>query len=262
MKRNLLFIIFSIIIGVCNGQEKIAGNYYFTKSVIKDFSNQKEYVPDTKSSGDTYEITRNYKIEILRADNEDVYFRYIPFTSNAELKTRLNGTENEKIFLLPRAEFVQYASPLYPNFKGVEVGAYTIPIRLRGHGDTFDFESSLSLSANMIFGWGSQYSDHSIFDASFGIGITKINLTNKNSDVESNRTASAFTFSLGGVFKPKPMINSGLFLGWDFLGANDRDVNWIHNKKMWLGLGINISLNEVKTDKTKVLSSQENDGKR
>jgi hypothetical protein len=100
----------------------------------------------------------------------------------------------------------------------------------------------------MICGWGSRYTDVSFFDASIGVGLTKINLTEKNSEVDKNRTASAFTLTLGGVIKPKPMINAGLFIGWDFLGANDRDVNWKYNKKMWIGLGINISLVEVKTD--------------
>ena len=173
------------------------------------------------------------------------------------LKEKYNGVEMDKIFTLTLEEFSQLTSPLYRIFKGTKVGAYTVPFRLRGVGNNFDFESSLSLSANMIFGWGSTYKQESWFDASFGVGLTKVNLTKNNSLVTENRTASAFTLSLGGVVKPAPNINGGIFVGWDFLGADDRNVEWSYNKKMWLGLGINISLNEVKSENNDVKSGKQ-----
>ena len=74
------------------------------------------------------------------------------------MRIRLNGSKDEKIFVLPTSDFNQLTKPVYKKYKGARVGAYTIPFRLRGIGKDFDFESSLSLSANMIFGFGSYYS--------------------------------------------------------------------------------------------------------
>ena len=39
-------------------------------------------------------------------------------------------------------------------------------------------------------------------------------------------------------------------MGWDFLGQNDNEVDWKHDGNAWIGLGINVSFNEVKTEKT------------
>lgn len=55
---------------------------------------------------------------------------------------------------------------------------------------------------------------------------------------------------MGGVFKPAKYANIGLFVGWDFLGQNDNEVSWKYDGKTWIGIGINVSFNEVKTEKT------------
>ena len=77
--------------------------------------------------------------------------------------------------------------------------------------------------------------------------MTSVNLNELNSNVESDRTASAFTISLGAVVKPAKFANIGLFIGWDSLNAYDEEVRWEYNGKTWVGLGLNISFNEITT---------------
>ncbi len=246
MKRTSILLLM-ILIGslISYSQEGLKGNYYFKNNLISEFSNQKEFLGSRENLGNNLAITKNHVITVLKEDSTFVYFKYWNFKDSASI-IKYNSN---KIFTIPRTEFIQLANPRYGKYKGANVGAYVVPFRLRGIGKgDFDFESSLSLSANMIFGFGSIYKKESIFDASFGVGLTKVNLTEKNSIVEKNRTASAFTLSLGGVIKPGKNINGGVFIGWDFLGASDKDVAWVYNKKMWLGLGINIRLNKIEAE--------------
>ena len=245
----LILILLTFTLLKTNGQEIKKGSYAFTETVPKSFSNHKIFGDKINDINDE-NIKYGHDIRVIKIDGDTVYYKYWIF-NNDSISNIYNGLNKDKVFIMLKGEFNDLTRPIYNRFKGTTVGAYSIPFRLRGKGDNFDFESSLSLQANMIFGWGSKYKENSWFDGSFGIGLTKVNLTEKNSDIEKNRSASAFTFSIGGVVKPSPMINGGIFIGWDFLGANDRDVNWIYNNKTWIGLGINISLNEIKTDNTK-----------
>jgi hypothetical protein len=155
---------------------------------------------------------------------------------------------NYKTFAMSRNEFNDITKPLYRIYKGTSVGAYTVPIRMRGIGGTFDFESSLSLTANLVSGFGFPTSKESCFDISAGIGISSINLNSKNSVVTEDRTASALTISTGVLFKPAKYANIGFFFGWDNLSSNDKSVNWEYNGKLWIGLGLNITFNEISTN--------------
>lgn len=154
------------------------------------------------------------------------------------------------IYALKKNDFFFYTQQKFQRFKGAEVGVYTIPFKLRGFGsDDFDFETNLSLLANIVFGFGTQTNQVSWFDASVGIGLSSIALSSKNSNVTENRTASALTLSIGGVVKPTSRANIGLFLGGDFLGRNDNNVDWKYDKNLWVGIGVNISFNKVETNK-------------
>jgi hypothetical protein len=220
-----------------------AGSYEFIQSLPLGFS------PQLKSGTDNpVDINKGHKISVLYEYDNRIYFKYWNFDSGSvAFKTYNNGN----VFSIEKEKFEQLTRPLYSRYKGVAFGAYTIPFRLRGigEGDDFDFESSLSLQANLVFGFGSVYKQDSWFDASFGIGLTGVNLNSNNSGVTEDRTASAFTLSFGGVFKPAKYANIGLFLGWDFLGQNDNEVKWKYDEKSWLGMGINVNFNEVKTEK-------------
>lgn len=226
------------------------GLYQFKYSIPKNLSMQ-----ILKGSNNDVDIYKNNKIRVLYEKDGVVYYEYLIFNKE-ELRIKYN---KGKVFSMDKEAFNQITRPVFRYFKGVDAGAYTIPFRLRGaFGDNFDFESSLSLQANVIFGYGSRYKENSWIDFSFGLGITGVNLSNDNSNVETSRTASALTFSLGALVKPSKNVNFGLFLGWDLLGNKDQEVEWIYNKKTWIGLGINISFDKISNTELKTNSSAQN----
>jgi hypothetical protein len=187
------------------------------------------------------DVTIDREVFVTRTDGTNVYFVLDTTTSSSSLT-------NEELSL-PIARFNSSTIPRYNRFKGVGVRAYTIPIRLRGiRSKSFDFESNISLGANVVFGFGKSYDENSVFDLAAGFALTQIKLTTINSNVDRN--AGAFTFSTGAIFKPNKLVNLGVFVGWDFLGASDLAVNWKFNGKSWLGIGINISMNDVNTTST------------
>ncbi len=214
------------------------GVYQFQYSISEDSSPQ---FIDTNN----VMINRGYKIIVLYENNSNVYYEYIRFTDST-LRSKYN---EDRIYRIKKEIFEQLTRPLYSYYKGAIGGVYTVPFRLRDtFGDNFDFESSLSLQANVVFGWGSKYKKESWFDASIGLGVTGVNLNSNNSNLSNERTASALTISVGAVVKPAKLVNMGVFIGWDFLGKDDREVDWIYNRKTWIGLGINISFNQIKND--------------
>jgi hypothetical protein len=187
----------------------------------------------------------------LKQKSKNNWYSKATFTDNPKAN-KFNGN----VFELPSEYFKKITQPLFSRYKGTSVGVYTIPFRLRGSGDDFDFESSLSLQANLVAGFGKRTNESSWIDLSLGIGLTGVNLNSNNSNVTDQRTASAFTVSSGIVLKPSKYANIGLFLGWDNLGVNDKDVDWVHNGNLWVGLGINISFNTITTDQSATGDSQ------
>lgn len=220
------------------------GRYIFKQSV--NFIEE----PPQEDSPYIYSFTiiKSTTVIISKSDDNYIYFKKEPETFN-------------ETFAVKKEDFFYYTEQQFDRFKNVEVGLYTIPFRIRGGGDDLDFETNLSLQANIVFGFGKRKSQVSWFDASVGIGLSSIALNEKNSKVTENRTASALTLSIGGVVKPTSRANIGLFLGGDFLGRNDRNVDWKYDKNLWLGVGINISLNKIETNTpaTTTSSSTEND---
>lgn len=250
---------------VSYGQTEVEkGSYQFTEDFIADLSPLK-----IKGSSKKVEIEEGSKVKVvgMSDDLKKVYIKYwsypekiksrdglfkeATFTDNPKAKTF-----NEDVFELSSEFFKKITIPLYSRYKGATVGVYTVPFRLRGIGDNFDFESSLSLQANLVAGFGRRTNENSWLDCSIGLGLTGVGLTPQNSNVIEQRTASAFTISSGIVFKPSKVANIGLFVGWDNLGSNDRDVGWTYNGDMWLGLGLNISFNAITTDKSAIKDAQ------
>jgi len=97
-------------------------------------------------------------------------------------------------------------------------------------------------------GIGKEWEKRSRLDFSVGVGLTGVALNSKNSIVQEERTASAFTLSGGVLWKPSDIANIGFFIGTDILGLQDVGVDWIYNKQIWMGVGVNISFNEISTD--------------
>jgi hypothetical protein len=239
-KHILLSAVFSIMIVSAFGQssDDIKGSYQFTQSINDTLMQQ------TGISIFGVPIHYGHKVVVQYVKDDKVYYKYWIFANET-----LGAKYNQKVFNMPVDVFKQVSIPLYKRFKGVKVGAYTIPVRLRGIGTSdFDFEANFSASTNLAFGYGSRTKKESWLDTSVGLGITSVNLTNLNSNVLTARTAAAFTLVFGSVIKFNPAANCGLFFGFDFLGKTDRPTNWQYNGKPWLGLGINITFTEIKTD--------------
>ncbi|WP_432670777.1 hypothetical protein [Flavobacterium sp. SM2513] len=264
--KQILFLAI-ILLGLnLNAQTEIKkGSYIFDENIITNQSNMT--VKDQKAP---IEIIKNSKITVVGQsdDLKKVYIKYWKYTlSEGTDKNPLTLEQNEEnaklkpyndsVFELPAEIFKKITSPLYSYYKGTTVGVYTVPFRLRGSGNNFDFESSLSLQANIVLGLGTQRMDSSWFDLSLGIGLTGVNLNSDNSLVTESRTASAFTVSGGMVIKPSKFANIGIFVGFDNLSRSDRDVDWVHNGNLWVGLGINVSFNAITTTESAAPGNQD-----
>lgn len=127
-------------------------------------------------------------------------------------------------------------------YKGVRAGIYTIPFKLRFSDFNFEKDLNLGVSIGLQYRLSKMLDERWILEPSFGIGLTKINLTsnNTNNSINKNRSATAFTASVGLILRFSEKINAGLFFGKDYLGLSDKDTNWIYNGETWVGLGINI----------------------
>lgn len=248
--RNLICMAGLCLLSICqlNAQDQTtySGSYKFSTGLVSDFSSL-----IIKGKNNNLPFNKGNKITVVSTEGDNVYFKFWDFPE----KNPKSATYNNQVFTLSKKDFDDLTEPIYPEFKGVSVGAYTVPFRLRGIGNDFDFESSLSLQANIVFGLGPESSPRSKYDLSAGIGLTSINLTPDNTDngVTDIRTASAFTLSGGFLWKPDEVVNIGAFVGWDMLGANDSEVNWQYNGGTWVGIGINISFNAIRADNTPII---------
>ena len=228
-----------------NNEEKVIINidhntFKFNTTIAKGISLQRRN--DTTS---TEGIKKGHKVYVFKVDSL-VYYRYFNFKKDSVL--RENFSKDDVFFTMPLIDFREVTEEIYSRFKGFRFGAYSIPYRLRGNAGLFDFENSLSLQANLIAGVGKQTVKNSQIDFSLGLGLSSAYLNSRNSNVTENRTASTFTFSTGAVYKPTKEISLGLFVGFDFLNRSDRLSDWDYNKKPWIGLGLNVGLNEMITD--------------
>jgi hypothetical protein len=201
-----------------------------------------------KINNENLRVERGLKIEVLNINNEIVSYRYLPFKNDTSRASKDFG--QHKVFTMDKAEFERLTTELESRFKGIDVGFYTIPFRLRGVGSSdFDFESSLSLQTNLVFKFGGRRpTSLSQWEGSVGIGLTSVNLNSNNSSLTESRTASALTLSTGILWKPSDFANIGVFIGWDNLSADDRKSNWKYNNKAWFGLGININFSRIKNN--------------
>ncbi len=249
MKNQLSFsllILLCIVFKPASAQEvKLGGNYSFLVTLPKDHSHVKR-----KSGSGELNIKKGRKINVVEVGEDTIVFKYWRWgDSSSQLNIDYYGADEEpNLYSLSKKDFINLTRPIYNRFKGFEVGAYSVPYRLRGlfqRSDTFDFESSLSLQANFIFGWGNRFQQQSQYDFSLGLGLTKIELSPLNSGANEDRTASALTLSLGGVWKPTPYANIGIFVGWDWLSAKDKSVSWTYDGRVWMGIGINVSFNAL-----------------
>lgn len=249
MKKLLFLIVLMLNFAQLRAQEQVIkpGDLFeFNVTVPNDFLVEK------LSQDKDYKIKAGHKIRVIDVNDNYITYRYLNF------KDSLNVILfNDKSFNLPKSNFEDYTIQIYRIYKGANIGAYSVPFRLRGISNNFDFEPTLSLQANVVFGLGRKTSPNSWLDFSFGLGVTGVTINELNSNLtEGQRSGSAFTPSLGAVVKFSPQANIGLFVGKDFLSRKDKNVEWDYDKKTWLGIGVNVSFTEITGEKPPKRSEQ------
>ena len=220
-----------------------SGSYKFTRSLPAEASTQLK----NNSIQDSVSVPSGAKVSVMYQSQGKVYFKYWYYGEGTSSFNKYNA--NDMYFTMERDIFLENTVKLYRFYKGASTGAYTIPFRLRGIGGDFDFESSLSLQGNIVFGFSPRTYNYSLVDFSLGVGITGVKLNSINSEVARPITVAAFTTSIGLIYKPAEYANVGVFIGWDSLGGDDRNLQWDYNNDMWLGVGINVTFAKVETNK-------------
>ncbi|MDO5977593.1 hypothetical protein [Flavivirga spongiicola] len=212
-----------------------------------------------------------HKVKIIDTSDNSIKFVYIKFKKekvsqtiyNAQSKLKTlndiyyydntfksldNNDETEKIQVhtLAKSTFLKATSRYYyyHRFKGVKAGLFTVPFKLRF--DDFDFEQNVNLGMSVSFRFrlNRKVDNDWLISPTLGIGLSTIKLNPKNSNLiegeDSNRSASAFSLSGGILLELKETINLSFQYGFDFLGNDDKDIDWKYNRQPWLGIGINI----------------------
>jgi hypothetical protein len=120
-----------------------------------------------------------------------------------------------------------------------KAGTLAIPFKIRLQ--PFDFSKDVTLAGTAA----ASYEFTKKFTSSFvgGIGISSIGIDSTNTRGKTKKTTnlSAFTIS-GGVLFAWTNLNVTINVGSDFLGNADKNVGWIYDKKIWVGVGIGYNL--------------------
>lgn len=234
------------------------GNYIFTSAFqtdsISNFNGknlQKEIIIHKVGN----------KINVLKIIDNSLVIQYYESKSYLNItkkekelsfnKTYYREANSLKYFKIKIDDFLKIASRYLSLYKGASAGFYSVPFKLRFNNFDFEQELNLGLSIGLQYRLSRKLNDRWIIEPNFGIGLAKINLNSKNSNVSEARTASAFSISSGLILHFSKTINLGCFVGWDFLSNEDANINWVHNGKPWLGIGINIGFNISKSKDSK-----------
>lgn len=197
-------------------------------------------------------IDEGLVVRALYIEDGDVLFSYWPFDKD-DPRDQIYAPKT-KVFSLPIEAFSKLTTERFDRFMGYSIKPFTVPIRLRGVGTTnFEFETNLSIGSSISTGYRyNPIKENRYFEFSAGLGITKVNLKPSNSNLEEETLSpAAFTIALG-ILGHYDRVNAGIFFGWDSLSGEEQiKYEWIHNKELWIGLGINIGLENQSNDKQK-----------
>ncbi|MBL7885176.1 MAG: hypothetical protein JNJ52_00380 [Flavobacterium sp.] len=250
MKTRLFFIGILLMSVSMFGQLeeiKVNGNYYFKyntekkntelneiliRNTNKD-NNTNQDTSDTNKSKDTY-IVKTGSIKVISVKDNKVTYYYLS-----------DKSDTKKAYEISKDEFEKMMS-IYYNRLEWKVGFFAVPFKLRFND--FEFESDISLGTNLSFKYrfNRTREDGFALEPLFGLGITKVNLDEYNSKIESPGSTSAFTINSGLLIHVNGKINFGLFYGGDFLAKKDNSqYDWKHNGNGWLGVGLNITFSET-----------------
>lgn len=271
MKRLFIVIALFVIANRAFSQDAVIGNnYYFKSSLSKSLTDQKLKRNTSDAVDPSLVIEYKKLVQVVNVEGGRVYFEYLKFPTDTAAKKfkglneaikvdmiekfrTYNVDDNglTKTFSMATEDFNRLTGLYYARFRGFKYGAYTIPIRLRKSQDKFEFDSNLSLGANVLGRISlSRLKENAYCDLSVGVSLTKVNLNKDNSllgasgtEFENIETLSpaAITLSTGVLFNLAENVNFGVYMGWDKLSSADNKAEWIYNGKTWLGVGINVA---------------------
>lgn len=241
-----------LLFGIVSNAQEAGNNFYFKNGVSPAISVKKLKLNESDNLPTGAEIKYQNQVKVLYSENDRVFFKYLVFPDDAD-KAIFNYDSNnkERTFSMSKDDFNNLTNTYFNKFRGFKYGAYTVPIRLRNSKGIFEFDSNLSLGANVLSRLSlNRFKEHLFIDLSFGIGLTKVNLNKENSNlgVEGSDfenidvlSPTAFTLSFGLLLNLAENVNIGAYCGLDRLSTADNKAGWIYNKKPWLGIGVNVS---------------------
>lgn len=264
MKKKFILVITFLCVAYNSNSQKLNTTYKFNFPVNNHNIQYKEghliKVIDTLKYKDSISFvylefkTKSKdlkKKEQINKLNEKYYYKKIDST-NVEYykKNKNNSITNDRDLQIHSIEKTKFNNSTtqynyYHRFKDIKAGIYTVPFKLRLNDFDFEQNVNLGMSLSFRFRMNRKYDNDWLISPTIGIGLSTVKLNPKNSnlnsdDENSNRTASAFSLSGGFLFELKDNINLSLQYGFDFLGNDDKDINWKYNKKPWLGIGVNV----------------------
>lgn len=250
--KSILCLFALLIVSSCFSQE-IGGNYYFKSHLSHEMT--KDILKEDKNNPikTGFRIIENKQIKVSYIEDDRVYFNFKNTDEAGELIT----------YSIKKEDFRILTETYFNFFRGYNYGAFTVPTRMRLTKETFEFDSNLSLGANVSFRFGVRNTtEHRYTDFILGFSITKVNLTAENSilgdsTIMDNPYAQiatlspvAITPSIGALISLSENINIGIYGGADIISSADQKSKWIYNGRPWLGIGLNILVGD----------SRENDG--
>ncbi|WP_449400866.1 hypothetical protein [Chryseobacterium wanjuense] len=153
------------------------------------------------------------------------------------------GLDERRTYSLSTEEFRNITEPVYNRIEW-RFGVYTVPFKLRFGGFSFDANVNLGTNIGAKIRMNREVEKGFALEPIFGFGIASIKLDTSNSSTSSGTNVSAFTINTGVLIHITSAINVGITYGFDNISKNDQDLyQWKYNGKGWLGLGINVSLN-------------------
>lgn len=240
-------------------------------SLSQELNTNYQFKAPAYNKNKTVQFKKGHNVYVTKIKKDSIEFSYFKFVNGENAyflnkkyyfkkskELQINGGENYnngnldltdvKTFTLSKEDFNNYLHRLYPRFKGVSAGIFTVPFKLRI--DDFDFEQNVNIGMNLSFPFrmNKLKENEHLLTPTLGIGLATISLNPNNSDLEAsdneneNRTASAFSISGGLMYQFNSSINIGLQYGFDFLGNSDKDIRWKYDRKPWIGIGINIGV--------------------
>jgi hypothetical protein len=247
MKTNFL-LVFLLWAGIAFGQEndiKIDGNYYFNYISLNDLNSFKSESKTEKSK--SIDIVKDqidgkkYRVTVNNVKDGKVYFRFWKFVDREKNKI-INDTESETdnskvIYVMSLQDFKSNTKILY-NRIDWRVGIYTVPLKLRFSGFTFDANVNLGTNLGAKIRYNREVENGLSFEPILGFGLASIKLDESNSNASGNN----FTINTGLLVHITKNVNVGLTLGFDYLSNNDqKNYDWKYNGKGWVGIGINVA---------------------